>query len=79
MRHDLETKLNSGYVTPRNRTCRTIINVIDKEHSECIYSTAIISDPNALNDIEEALKGSDKNEWRKSAESEIENFLKRGL
>ena len=56
-----------------------IINAIDEEHSECICNTATISHPNTQNDIEEALKGSDKNEWRRSVESEIENFLKRGL
>ena len=31
MRQKLETKLNSVYVTPRNRTCRTIVNAIDKK------------------------------------------------
>ena len=55
-----------------------IVNAIYEDHSECIYNIATIFDPNTPNDIKEALKGSDKNEWRKLAESEIENFLKRG-
>ena len=64
IRHQLETKLNSGYVTPRNRTCRIIVNAIDENHTECIYNTATISDANIPNDIEEVLKRSDKKEWQ---------------
>ena len=78
MRQELETKLKSSYVTPKNRTHRMIVNAIDEEPSECIYNTATRSKPNTPYDIEEASKASDKNERRKSAESKIEIFLTRG-
>ena len=54
------------------------VNAIFEDHTECIYNTATISDSNTPNEIEAALKGSDKKEWRRSAESEIENFQKIG-
>ena len=38
-----------------------IVNTIGDDHTEYIYNTATIYDPNKQNNIEEALKGSDKN------------------
>ena len=65
IRQLLETRLNSGYITLRNSTQRMTVNAIDKEYTECIYSTETIFNPNAPNDTEEAFKGSEKYKWRK--------------
>ena len=45
---------------------------------ESFYNTATILDPNTPSNLEEALRGIKKEAWKKSAELEINNFMKRG-
>ena len=45
---------------------------------ELIFNTSTTSDPGTSTSMQEALDGTDKESWKQSAKSEIENFLKRG-
>ena len=82
MRHELKTDLNPEYFTPKHATRRSTdndeIHILEDEQIESVYNTAIISDPNTPLNIDEALKGKEKDAWRKPAELEINNFIKRG-
>ena len=78
----MKTNLNTEYFTPKNATRRSIVNqqvnISENEQIESIYNTAMISDSNAPSNIEEALRGKEKEAWKKSAELQINNFMKRG-
>ena len=54
------------------------INISENEQIDSVYNTATISDPNTPSNIEETLRGNVKEVWKKSAELEINNFMKRG-
>ena len=82
IRHQLKTCLNSEYFTPKHLTQQSMdnqqINTLEDEQIQSIYNTATISDQSTPLNIEEALKVNEKEAWKKSAESEINNFVKRG-
>ena len=50
----------------------------EDEQMESVHNIATISDPNTPSNIKEALRGNEKEAWKKSAELDINNFMKRG-
>ena len=64
--------------TTRRSTDNDEINMLKNKQIERVYNIATTSDPNKPLSIEEALKGNGKESWRKSAELEINNFIKKG-
>ena len=69
IRYELKTSLNSEYFTSKHATRQSmdnqLVNISEDEQIETIL------DPNMQANIEEALRGNEKEAWKKSAESEI--------
>ena len=78
MLQKLQTNLNPSFSRLRHkvRQPRTLNQVYKTQ--EFIFNASTTSDPGTPTSLQEALDGTDKESWKQSAKSEIENFLKRG-
>ena len=78
MIQELQTILNPNFFTPQNSVRRPRTSTQINNIKEFIFNTSIISNPDTPTSIQEAINGEEKEAWKSSAKSEIENFRQQG-